>query len=125
MITFSHKGDFSKTLKYLNKAKDSLGKFDVDKYGKMGVEALSVATPQASGKTAMSWDYVVTRTNRSVKITWVNSNVVNHTPVAILIQYGHASKNGAYVQGRDFINPAMKATFDIMAEQAWKEVSEV
>ena len=100
-------------------------KFDVDKYGKMGVEALSVATPQASGKTAMSWDYVVTRTNRSVKITWVNSNVVNHTPVAILIQYGHASKNGAYVQGRDFINPAMKATFDIMAEQAWKEVSEV
>lgn len=122
IIRIESKGDFARTrkfLKFLDK-KDFLKA--LDKYGKMGVDALAAATPIDSGETAASWDYAVHTTNTGAYIVWTNSNVVDNIPVAVLIQYGHATKNGGFVLGRDFINPAIQPIFDKIAEDVWKEV---
>ncbi len=94
-----------------------------DKYGAAGVKALSAATPVDTGKTAGSWSYEIIQKNQSVEIIWNNSNIQNGVPIAVILQYGHATKSGGWVQGRDYINPAIQPIFDQIAEEAWKEVT--
>jgi len=123
MVSFRHRGDFSKTTRFLTRIK----LLDVDaileEYGKKGVDALAEATPKRTGKTAASWSYKVIRNRNDVRIRWSNSNFVDGVPVAIVLQYGHATRNGAYVQGIDYINPALKPVFDELAHKLWKEVA--
>jgi hypothetical protein len=122
MITFRHKGNFDKTIKFLSRDLISDYMPILDKYGKEGVQALSAATPIDSGKTRDSWSYQITRFRGGVTLTWLNSNVVEGVPIAILIQYGHGTSNGGYVEGRDFINPAIRPVFDRIANEIWGEV---
>ena len=122
-ITFRHKGDFSKTEKFFN----SLLKLDylnvLERYGKAGVAALAAATPKDSGLTAASWDYEITHNGKETTIAFTNSNVSNGVNIAIILQYGHGTRNGGYVAGRDYINPAIQPIFDKMANEAWREVT--
>lgn len=122
MITFSHKGNFRNTEKFLTKRNKLRIKGVLDRYGKQGVLALSAATPIDSGITADSWAYKVAISRGSVSISWTNSNVNDGVPIAVIIQYGHGTKNGGYVQGRDYINPAMRPIFDRISQQVWSEV---
>lgn len=121
MISVKQKGDFSKTFKFLKKNKKI--SIDFDKYGREGVQALSLATPKDSGLTADSWSYRILKDDKSIKIEFLNSNIQNGIPIAILLQYGHATKNGGWVEGIDYINPAIQPIFDKIAKEAWKEVS--
>lgn len=123
MISFKHTGDFSKTTKFLERAKRGDYLKVLDKYGKEGVKALSSATPVDSGTTANSWSYKIEKGNGSAKISFLNSNVNKGVPIAIILQYGHGTRNGGYVQGRDYINPAIQPIFDRIANEAWKEVT--
>lgn len=125
MISFRQKGDFSKLTSFLEKAKESVKIGDLDKYGREGVAALSSATPIDSGKTANSWNYEITNKNGSVTISFNNSNIQNGVPIAIILQYGHGTKNGGWVQGRDYINPAIQPVFDEIVDKAWREVTKI
>lgn len=124
MISFKHKGDFSNTVKYFNKTKNIIKQIDFDKYGEAGVEALKSVTPYDTGLTASSWYYKISRTSKSVKIGFYNSNTHNGVLIAIILQYGHASKSGGFIAGKDYINPAIKGIFDDLLNNAWKEVIE-
>ena len=125
MITFRQKGDFAKLSRFLEKAKNAVHLGDLDKYGKEGVAALSSATPTDTGLTAKSWNYKIERSNGSVSISFYNSNVQNGVPIAIILQYGHGTRNGGWVQGRDYINPAVRPIFDRIANDAWKGVTKL
>ena len=125
MISFRQKGDFSKLNRYLERVKETVKLGDLDKYGREGVAALSSATPVDTGKTANSWYYEIERQNGSVSITFKNSNINNGVPIAIILQYGHGTGTGGWVQGRDYINPAIQPIFDRMANDAWKEVTKL
>ena len=125
MISFRQKGDFSKLTSFLEKAKESVKIGDLDKYGREGVAALSSATPIDSGKTANSWNYEITNKNGSITISFNNSNIQNGVPIAIILQYGHGTKNGGWVQGRDYINPAIQPFFDEIVDKAWREVTKL
>lgn len=122
IIMFRHKGSFSRTEGFLRRA----SRFNIDsilnKYGKEGVEALREATPKDTGKTANSWYYTIEKGKDTISITWSNSNIVDGVPIAIILQYGHATGTGGYVEGRDYINPAMRPIFDRIAARAWGEV---
>lgn len=122
MIGFSQKGEFSKTIDFLGKAKNTLSKSSLSKYGQMGVDALAKATPRDSGTTASSWYYEIEQSKGSVSITWSNSNVNDGVVVAVILQYGHGTGTGGYVRGVDYINPALKPVFDKIVEDVWKEV---
>lgn len=125
MISFRHKGDFSKVTRYLEKLKGN-AKFDVlDKYGREGVAALMSATPVDSGLTANSWGYEIEQSNDSAKIIFTNSNINKGVNIAIILQYGHGTGTGGWVQGRDYINPAIQPIFDQIAEEAWKGVTSI
>ena len=124
MVEFKQKGDFAKLNRYLERMREVAKIGDLDKYGKDGVAALSAATPIDTGKTANSWSYKINRQNGSVSIDFYNSNFSNGVPIAIILQYGHATNNGGWVQGRDYINPAIQPIFDKIAKNAWKEVTE-
>ena len=123
MISFKQKGDFSNLTRYLNKVNQVVKLSDLDKFGKAGVAALASATPVDSGLTANSWYYEIVKTNGSVAINFNNRNIQNGVPIAIILQYGHGTRNGGWVQGRDYINPAIQSVFDQMANDAWKEVT--
>lgn len=123
MISFSQKGDFSKLTRFLERLKEGIGVGELDKYGRAGVAALSSATPIDSGLTASSWYYEITNTKGSASIAFYNSNQNKGVPIAIILQYGHATGNGGWVEGRDYINPAIQPIFDELAETAWKEVT--
>lgn len=123
MIDIKHTGDFSKTITYLNKAIKNLNFNDLDKYGEEGVELLSKNTPIDTGLTASSWSYKIEKGNGKTSISWYNSNNNNGVPIAVILQYGHATGNGGWVAGRDYINPAMRPLFDKIAEKAWREVN--
>lgn len=123
MISFRHKGDFSKLTNFLERAKGFVNRSDLDKYGQAGVQALESATPVDSGLTASSWYYKITRKNGSVSISFHNSNIQDGVPIAIILQYGHGTNNGGWVQGRDYINPAIQPIFDEIVNNAWKEVT--
>ena len=125
MISFRQKGDFSKTTSFLKRAKDEVYLGDLDKYGRQGVAALASATPIDSGKTASSWYYKIENTKESAKITFYNSNVQNGVSIAIILQYGHGTRNGGWVEGRDYINPAVRPIFDKIVDDAWREVSKL
>lgn len=122
MITFEQSGDFHNLESFLKR----MSKRDIfstlDKYGRLGVNALSNATPADSGLAAASWDYEVKKSRDQYSITWTNSNVENGFPVVVMLQYGHGTRNGGYVQGHDFINPALKPIFDQIADEVWKAV---
>lgn len=123
IITFEHHGDFKNTEAFLNKASKADIKRLAQNYGAAGVAALSAATPKDSGNTAGSWDFNIEIFRASFAIQFTNSNITTGgTPVAILIQYGHGTRSGGYVIGRDFINPAIQPIFDQLAEAAWREV---
>ena len=124
MISFRHNGDFSKLTSFLEKVKQVVKISDLDKYGKEGVAALMSATPKDTGLTANSWSYEIIRSSGNIKIVWNNSNIQNGVPIAVILQYGHGTKNGGYVQGRDYINPAIQPVFDRIAKESWKEVTE-
>ena len=96
---------------------------DLDKYGREGVAALSAATPKESGLTANSWYYEIERSKDSVSISFHNSNINKGVPIAIILQYGHGTRNGGYVEGIDYINPAIQPLFNKIAEDAWEEVT--
>lgn len=117
------KGDFKKTFGFFEKAKEIVHLGELDKYGREGVAALAAATPKDTGRTAASWMYEIVRNDGSASIIFSNTNVVDGVNVAIILQYGHGTKNGGYVRGRDYINPALRPIFDKMAEEAWKEVT--
>lgn len=123
MITFRQKGDFSKLNSYLERLKEVVKLGDLNKYGRQGVQALSSATPIESGETANSWYYEINRTKESVSISFHNSNINDGVPIAIILQYGHGTGTGGWVEGRDYINPAIQPIFDKIAEDAWKEVT--
>ena len=125
MITFRPKGDFSKLTRYLEKAKSVVKLSDLDKYGKEGVAALASATPVDTGLTANSWSYEIKHGNGTVSISFKNSNIQNGVPIAIILQYGHGTRNGGWVQGRDYINPAIQPIFDKIANDAWREVTKL
>lgn len=125
MITFRQKGDFSKLNKYLERIKEVVKIGDLDRFGREGVQALSSATPRDTGLTASAWDYSIERSSNRVSISFNNTNIQNGVPIAIILQYGHGTRNGGYVQGRDYINPAIQPIFDKMAEDAWKEVTKL
>lgn len=125
MITFKSKGDYSKVTRYLERVNKAAKVSVLDKYGKEGVAALSSATPVDSGKTASSWGYEVTHEQGRATITFTNSNINRGVPVAIILQYGHGTGTGGWVQGRDYINPAIQPIFDKIVEDAWKEVAKV
>ena len=122
MITFRQKGDFSKTTRFLEKVREVVRLGDLDKYGRAGVAALSSATPVDSGKTAASWSYEITNQNGMAAITFKNSNINQGVPIAIILQYGHGTGTGGWVEGRDYINPAIQPIFDEIANQVWEEV---
>lgn len=123
VITFHHKGNFQKTDNFLKKAKQGDYFRSLEKFAQEGVNALASATPIDSGKTAASWDYTISRSKGPVSITWTNSNINDGVNIAVIIQYGHGTRNGGYVQGRDYINPAIRPVFDKIAENVWKEVT--
>lgn len=122
MIQIRQKGDFSKTTKFLEKATKPMNVGILEKYGREGVIALSSATPVDSGKTAASWYYKIEQKNNSVSIVFYNSNIQNGVPIAIILQYGHGTRNGGWVQGRDYINRTIQPIFDKIAKAAWEEV---
>ena len=123
MITFRQQGDFSNLSKMLEKMREGVDLGILDKYGRAGVAALRAATPVDTGLTADSWGYEITRKKDSVSIVFTNANVQKGIPIAIILQYGHATGNGGWVEGRDYINPAIRSVFDKLADSAWEEVS--
>lgn len=123
MIRFRHRGDFSKTTKFLNRAKDGIDVRIFDKYGREGVAALASVTPVDTGATANSWYYKIEQKKDSVSIGFYNSNIQNGVLVAILLQYGHGTNNGGWVEGQDYINPAIQPLFDEIVNNAWREVT--
>ena len=123
MISFRQKGDFSKLTRFLERAKNLVHLSDLDRYGREGVAALASATPVDTGKTASSWYYDIKINKESASITFNNSNIQNGVPIAIILQYGHGTRNGGWVEGRDYINPVIQPIFDKIAEEAWKEVT--
>ena len=125
MIKIRQKGDFSKLNRYLERAKEAVKIGELDKYGKAGVAALASATPVDTGLTANSWYYKIENQNGRVSISFLNSNVNKGVPIAIILQYGHGTRNGGWVQGRDYINPAIQPIFDKIVESAWKEVTKL
>lgn len=124
MIIFESKGDFRKLERFLKKVANRNSLYQsLDKYGQQGVAALSSATPIESGLAASSWSYEVQVTGTGASITWLNTDLENGFPVAVMLQYGYATGTGGYIQGRDYINPALKPIFDKIAESVWKEVT--
>lgn len=123
MITIESQGEWKLTRNWF----DRMTKLDLalimNQFGKEGVSALAAATPSGSGLTSKSWNYEVTRKGNNWKITWTNSNVNKGANIAVLIQYGHGTRNGGYVVGRDYINPAIRPVFDKIAQKAWKEIT--
>lgn len=125
MISFRQKGDFSKLTRFLERAKEAVKVGDLDRICQEGVAALASATPVNSGLTANSWYYEIENKKGSVTITFKNSNIQNGVPIAIILQYGHGTGTGGWVQGRDYINPAIQPIFDKIAENAWREVTKL
>lgn len=125
MINMSHKGELKATYAFLNRLSD--GKYlehTLAKYGEKGVEALREATPIDTGKTANSWQYEIIQNDTGVSIVWSNTNVNNGIPIAVLIQYGHATGTGGYIEGIDYINPALKPIFEEIAQKVWRTVTD-
>lgn len=122
MLTFKQKGDFSKLNSFLERSKEAIKLGDLDRYGREGVRELRENTPKDTGKTSESWEYKIERDNDNVRISFYNTNIQNGVPIAILLQYGHGTKDGGWVEGRDYINPVIQPLFEKIVEHEWKEV---
>lgn len=122
-VKFEVSGGFTKTERFLNRMKRREYVNVLDEFGRDGVQALRNATPVDSGATAEAWDYEIKRTRNYTEIVWTNSNINDGVPIAVILQYGHGTGTGGYVQGRDYINPAIRPIFDKIAEKAWKVVT--
>lgn len=122
MLKIRHKGNFSKTTKFLHHVLRFDYKTILNRYGKMGVEALAEATPRDTGRTAEAWKYDIEENSNGVSIVWSNENINDGVNIAVILQYGHGTNNGGYVVGRDYINPALQPVFDKMANTVWKEL---
>jgi hypothetical protein len=125
MIKITHSGNFNNTYRFFNNVSKKSYIQIFRKYGQLGVDALSSATPMDTGKTAMSWIYKISRYKRGITLSWHNTHSEGGAPVAILIQYGHGTRQGGYVQGIDYINPAMRPIFISISENLWREVQEL
>ena len=125
MIRFRQKGDFSNLNRFFEKAKNVIKIGELDKYGREGVAALASATPVDSGLTADSWYYEVEHQNGKASINFYNSNLNEGVPIAIILQYGHGTRNGGFVEGIDYINPAIRPIFEKIANDAWREVTKL
>lgn len=125
MISIRQRGNYAKLTRYLERTSNKANLRNLDKYGREGVAALASATPVLTGLTARSWYYEITRERGLVKISFNNSNIQNGVPIAIILQYGHGTRNGGWVEGRDYINPAIQPIFDRITNDAWREVTEV
>ncbi len=125
MITIKCTGDFKNTTKFLEKARKLSIQQIMERYGQEGVKALQAATPIDTGETASKWGYKVSTGRGSSSITWTNDSINDGIPIVILIQYGHGTKNGGYVSGVDFINPAIQNVMDKLADSIWEEVTKV
>lgn len=124
MIKFKHRGNFQRIEKFLYGSKELKIKEILKPLGERGVQALSSATPRDTGLSASSWNYEINITQKGYAISWINSNLTeNGIPVVILLQYGHGTGNGGYVQGQDFINPAIRPIFDEISKTIFEEVS--
>lgn len=123
MIKVTRKGDFNKLEALLKKARDKDLTSILRKYGEMGLVELMKATPVRTGKTSLSWSYDVQETTTGYKIIWSNSNVQDYVNIAIILDTGHATRNGGWVEGRHYIEPALAPVFDNIAMAAWEEVS--
>lgn len=123
MFSFTQRGDWEKTRRYLERVSKLRLAGILNKYGQLGVVALANATPVESGLTAASWSYEVETSGAYSRIIWKNSHVNSGVPIAIILQYGHGTGTGGYVQGRDYINPAIKPVFDKIEAEVWKEVT--
>lgn len=123
MIVFKQKGNLKKTSEFMVRSLKMKPKEILEKYALEGTKALASATPIDSGETARAWGYEITEGKGSYTISWTNSNIVDGVSIAILIQYGHGTRNGGYVKGRDYINPALKSIFNDLANDAWKEIT--
>ena len=122
ILSINMKGDLKRTTRFLEKAKRVFKVSDFDAYAQQGLEALSSATPVDSGKTASSWEYKIEINQNGIRIAYYNTNVVKGVPIAIILQYGHGTRNGGWVEGRDYINPAIQPIFDKIVESVWREV---
>ena len=122
-VKFEVSGGFTKTERFLNRMKRREYLNVLDEFGRDGVQALRNATPVDSGATAEAWDYEIKRTRNYTEIVWTNSNINDGVPIAVILQYGHGTGTGGYVQGRDYINPAIRPIFDKIAEKAWTVVT--
>lgn len=123
LMAFKCTGDFLKGTKFFDRLKEKIVNHDFERVGKMGVEALRNATPVETGETANSWYYKITRTEERLTIAFCNSNVNKGVPIAIILQYGHGTGTGGWVEGRDYINPAIQPIFDKLLAEAWKEIA--
>lgn len=125
LIKFNVDRNFTVTERYLEKLQNLFKSGMLDKYGRMGVESLLEWTPKDTGKTSRSWKYKITNENGMLTLSWYNTNVVDGTHVAVVLQYGRMSKRGYWIEGRDYINPAMQPVFDEIAKDLWGEVTRV
>lgn len=125
MIKITHKGDFSKVYKYLKKNRESKIAEILEHYGEIGVEALRSSTPKDTGLTSNSWRCTITVGKDRIELHWYNTNIQNGVPIALILQYGHATGTGGWVEGRDYINPAIRPIFDKIEKDLWKEMTEV
>ena len=116
-------GEFTKTKSCFNKLLEMTRLSRLDAYGRKGVEALKAATPTDTGKTANSWSYNITHTDGGATLEFLNSNINHGIPISVIIQYGHGTGTGGYVQGRDYINPALKPIFDDIVVELTKEMN--
>ena len=121
-ITIKVRGDYSRTKQFLERVKEVMHRGNLDKYGQMGVDALASATPMDSGETASSWNYRIKHTANGASIEWYNTHNVDGVSIAVILQYGHAAKDGHFIQGVDYINPALRPVFETIAEESWREV---
>lgn len=123
MIEITQTGTFKNLEKFLSFSKQQKWIRILNKYGKIGAQVLANATPVDSGKTAASWDYEIHIGQTSLNLYWINTNINKGVNIAVILQYGHGTRTGGYVEGRDYINPAIRPVFDKMTEDLWKEVT--
>ena len=123
MISIQHKGTLKNTFNFLNKNLNKKYEPILNRYGSMGVKYLSSATPVDTGKTSKSWTYKIKYTNKGFELGWYNSSTADGVPIVILLQYGHGTKNGGYVRGVDYINPAIKPVMEKLQKELWMEVT--
>lgn len=124
VIEFRHKGNFNRTESFLNRLKGFSIDDILNSYGQQGVTALTETTPRLTGTTANSWTYSIEKRQGSISIVWSNTNVNKGINIAVILQYGHGTRNGGWVEGRDYINPALQPLFDKIANDAWEKVVE-